>query len=412
MILFKAINSSHYPDMCFSSNFNPNFRIDSWENMIAAAYSHVIHDNKKRKELNRDYWLSATNDYEVAYRYLTNKNHNFDGIAVIELPNTLYSGYIYDDTLRTRGYIEKDLNKQVCLWKPNQDGIITVLDMSSIPTIYYLSSYLWLKGNNSTPKSFRAVRSANKDHEFLFLGQNINFKFLDKQTSKRIYQEKKWGLYPTKDLNLDLLLGIIKYAPDSDIKRKVLQERNLEYTSQSDSYEEFLQDEIDYLREIAIENEDYWGDDFIDVDEKDLKSRFYKKRKQEKDFFVNQFYENVSYVYMREKVYKRFKKFPKLEYKDKDVIDFSEYEVVEKFIPLEFSYIIRAYIYSGYNMGAVIKELGLHNLINELYKEFTVPALLGVSIDDCLNFELNFHPKELCLGIYSELFLNQCRGNI
>jgi hypothetical protein len=114
---------------------------------------------------------------------MNNDKYDYNGIALIELPETNQTGYIYDENLREKGYIAKDIINNIAKqnWMTNNDGIALSLDMSSVFTINYLASYLWLKGNRKSLGNIRTYLNAESKDEVLLLGENISFEFISKE---------------------------------------------------------------------------------------------------------------------------------------------------------------------------------------------------------------------------------------
>lgn len=181
MLLFKAINYDGHSKKELSSHFLKGYDIaninredisaSSFKDMIITGFSHITHGDKKKI---KDYWISTTSDYSIAIdKYLNNPKYNFNGIAVIDLPNTIFSGQIYDNNLKKFGYIDKNFsgNQVLPIWETNRDGIIFTLDMSSPYTISYLASYFWLMGHITVLDGFRPFTYARASKEVLIMGE-------------------------------------------------------------------------------------------------------------------------------------------------------------------------------------------------------------------------------------------------
>jgi len=180
MRLYKAIKYDGKSEIKMSSGLmTVNRNSYDWETLICQAISHISHGDRKTK--NKDCWISTTYDYNIACGYLNNERYDYNGIAVIDLPHTDITGYIYDDRLREDGYIDRNMIDSQLISKPNVDGILATLDMSSDFTWNYLGSCLWLKGNASVLGNFRAYRNSHKYGEVLILGEDISFSFIKKE---------------------------------------------------------------------------------------------------------------------------------------------------------------------------------------------------------------------------------------
>lgn len=94
MRLYKAIKYDGERDM--TSSFNEKYKFHScWEDLIITAFSHIARGEHKKE---KDYWISASKSFSYALKYL-DKSEKYNGIAVIDLPNTLATGKIYDVNL-------------------------------------------------------------------------------------------------------------------------------------------------------------------------------------------------------------------------------------------------------------------------------------------------------------------------
>lgn len=373
MILFKAIKQTDKSKL--SSTFIGQYGNDSSiSELIQAAMGHIKVANQKRENRSPDYWFSATNDFYTALRYLNahrDDEYGYNGIARIELPNTDKVGYIYDFSLRENGYLEKKVidNEVICEWKPNEDGIVWILDMSSQATINYLASLFWLKGNDTTFRDFRVLRTSNKDHEFLILGENIKYSFIGVDTANKLMSKIRGANNYIDNWYTELFWKFVSNAPESDLKTELLNKVQIKHFTAEEEYNEYLFDEIYWLRKNAIENDSYWGDDFLELDKKDLKRRFYLDRKDRQDRSIRCFYGLVEGRYSPERARRRFREFHKLNYEDKDIIDFDKYEPVRKTKTISFYGALTAYIYSGFNMYGVMQEQNLFVILAHLYHD-------------------------------------------
>lgn len=402
MILFKAIR--HTDEAVLSSVFKGEYRNhSSISELISSAMSHIKVANQKRKKRSADYWFSATNDFYTALRYLNDHQddeYKYNGIAIIELPNTLESGFIYDDVLRENGYIDKKIieNEIVCNWKCNDDGIVWLLDMSSRTTINYLASVLWLKGNDTTFRDFRVLRTSNKDHEFLILGENIKYSFIDMDTANNLSNQLSGLENCIANKHNKLFQVFLDNAPEGKFKTDLFSKAQRSYFNEEEEYDDYLSYEIDVLRQDAIDRDSYWGDDFLDINEMDLKRRVELNRKDRKDREIHHFYSLVEGIYSEKRAIKRFSDFHMLNYRDKDIIDFAEYEPIRKVNYVDFEIALAAYIYSGLNMYGVMQEQNTVSVLAHLYKnEF--PEVFS---EHQWLFLRNFCPRELYLGIFKD----------
>lgn len=347
MYLFKAINYDEGSPLEMTSIFNDEYNTEAcWEDMIRTAFSHVSHGDKKKAK--KDYWISATRSYETAIDYLNNPNYSFNGIAIIDLPNTHKTGYIYDSNLREYGYVEKESKEPSGfknLWTPNTDGIVVVLDMSSDYTINYLASYLWLKGNQCTLGNIRTYNYAKKDDEVLILGQGIKFSFLNKDKANEVAKTCYNFNNNITDYNSELFSVFIKYAPQSPFKDKLLE--TSEQIVNFDDFDDFYCDKLEYIKE-SLNDENVFLDNldfYIDQSEVEEEYKIFQKNNCQNDLM--RFYENATYSFNRSNVLKRFNEFSKLNYADCDIIDFDRYKLVEKISEISLDDYLYAYIYSA-----------------------------------------------------------------
>lgn len=404
MILYKAINYDGFSEKVLNSEFyaeystTKNYEYDKsascFEDIIKNALSHISQGNKKRQ---KDYWISTTSDYSIAInKYLNDNRYNFNGIAVIELPNTMYSGYIYDYNLRERGYIDKVFRDGNVFpsWNTNSDGIAISLDMSSEFTVYYLSSYLWLKGNIRPLHNWRAFAYAIKDKEVLIMGQNIKFKFISRENIDK--EIKKLKNKKIDDYYEDLFKIFIESAPDSDQKEEFL---GRDYRSEEMEYDEYLSNHISY---IVGEDDKYmdWSNPIIKekiindyyINESEVRLNFNEEIENEREKKLMKFYKNTRFKYIYKKAYKRFLNFKDLKYENKDSIDFSEYEVTEENKKISFDKYLYAYFYSNYYLNTISDGKLKLTLWKRLYLLY-----------DCKFIEEGFELKNL--GFYKFLYL-------
>lgn len=207
MRLYKAIKYDGVSEKVLNSDLVGKHKdVHTWKELVEIAFSHISHGDKKK---NKDAWISVTYDYEVARSYLENEKYDFNCIAVIDLPNTDCTGYIYDDTLRKFGYIDKDLGypKKDLYSIGNEDGVIALLDMSSPFTLMYLGTYLWLKGNINPLGNLRANRTAKKYKEVLLLANNVKFQILEER--EEIEQNNSEILDNNEILYMDVYTSLV-----------------------------------------------------------------------------------------------------------------------------------------------------------------------------------------------------------
>ncbi|MDR3583766.1 MAG: hypothetical protein P4L59_00370 [Desulfosporosinus sp.] len=393
MIIFKAIEEKDKPIL--SSSFQGEFKDHACvTDLIKSAMGHIKVANQKRKNRSSDYWYSATNDYFTALKYLNehrNDEYHYSGIALIELSNTDKSGYIYDDSLRVNGYIEKEIigDEIVCKWKPNADGIVWVLDMSSQDTVDYLASILWLKGNDSTFRDFRVLRTSNKDQEFLILGENIKYEFIDSDKANKFHNQFIGVNNFIYNWHTELFWLFISNAPDSAIKRQLFNEYYVPEKYENDEYHAW---EL-WQRWFEIEDESNWGDNSSYIDKTNEQNRL-----------IRQFYGIAEGLFSKKRADKRFKEFHQLEYIDKDIIDFDEYDPIRREDFIDFQMALDAYIYSGKDRYKVMKTLerSRFRIIVLLYKE-KYPEIFNDDIWEYYKYVNKlFHFNKFRIGIFKD----------
>lgn len=412
MILFKAIYYDGNSEKEFNSEFREEYSIANldkndtsascFENIIKMAFSHVGNGDKKKI---KDYWISTTSDYSIAIdKYLNNSKYSFNGIAVINLPNTEFSGYIYDDNLRKFGFIDKDFSqyKVLPLWNTNSDGIAVTLDLSSEYTISYLASYLWLKGSRSSLDGFRPFTYANSSKEILIMGEKIKFEFIPKD--KVEMYRKKYASNKVNDYYSFLYLDFFCYAPDSELKKSIFANN---YLSEKDEYNEYLIDNISHI--LGEEgsyidlSEPFVMKEVIDnfgIDEKYIRRMFNEKKENEKIKSIMRFYENTQYKYEHKKASNRFynyrKQYDKWKCEDKDIIDYFEFNIVYKNYKITFEKYLYAYVYASIYLlfkldNKYRKKLNAWKILNKLYN-YRFVGKDGIRKDQFMRNYKNYYP--------------------
>lgn len=363
MLLFKAIKYSG--DNCLNSYFQESYKYDSSAiELIEAAMGHVKVANQKRSKRDSDYWISATYDFNTALRYLNDHKdgvYGYNGIACIELPNTHKMGYIYDNKLREDGYIEKRCLKEgVELdWMPNEDGVIWLLDMSNEYTINYLASLMWLKGNDSTFRDLRVLRTSIKDNEVLMLLEDTKFNFIDIETANKLASKIPNTTIKPANWHEELYSLLLYYAPESELKDDiVLQElRN-------------IFDEYDY------------DDNLID----------------NREYRISEFYRIIAGSYSKKNAIRRFDEYHKLDYADKEIIEFERYEPITFKYNIEYNKILAAYLHACLNTYEVMKENDKFTVLAHLYKK-NHPELFN---KDILDYIKRFNLDDFQFGKFSD----------
>lgn len=228
MRLFKAIKYENGQPDKMSSNFSTDSKNETWKCMIENGLSHVSNGGQKA---DKDYWISTTKSLRDAYEIM-NEN-DLDGIAIIDLPNTNLTGYIYDKTLREKGFLETGSTdgSRKSNFLHNEDGIIVTLDMTSPFTMSYLASYLWLKGNTESIGNIRAIAYAGAKSEVLVMGVNIEFYYLSKAQIDTVTKSNSDFLDDSEvvipDYYFNLFSAFAKGAPDSLKRSELLSKFNL-----------------------------------------------------------------------------------------------------------------------------------------------------------------------------------------
>ena len=391
MKLFKAIKRIASEDS-INSKFSDNYMIESsWEDLVSSAFTHISHGDRKKST---DCWISTTKSYEVALEYLNNESYDFNGIAVLDLPYTDKLGYIYDSNLRNYGFIDKNIispRETQNLWEKNPDGIVVALDMSSEFTIAHLASYLWLRGNQSTLGNCRAQNYAIKDKEVLLLGEDIKYKFIEKENAHKLLGEYSSYDNNVPDYYLSLYKLFVDYAPISKHKEEFYNKLsvNLDFVSTLTSYDDFYSNEIDYLKEDMGLN--FISDDLIKwhIDESDIKHKYEKYKDEYFNNMLKNYYLNAGYHFDNKAASYRFKEFHKLDYKDKDLIDFDKYSPAISIGEANFDTYLYAYAYSLVyifikNNSQKNKIKDLFNLLNLLYNNRFIYE--DVSYGDFFNY--------------------------
>lgn len=310
MFLFKAINYTDDAPKKMTSEFKGRYTEHAcFEDIITTAFSHISHGDVKRE---KDYWISTTKDINKAIELLNSNRYDYNGIAIIELPETQQTGYIYDKCLREKGYIGKEIinNKAVQIWQPNNDGIVLSLDMSSVFTINYLASYLWLKGNKGALGNIRAPLYANAKAEVLLLGENISFEFISKEDIEKPYE---------------LISNRFKEKEISDYYGTIYK-NFMELAYKSAFKEKPIKDEFDIFDRSKYQ---YYSYNEMDDIRKEI---------------IGAFYKNAKYTFDR----RIASEFYKLSYANKDTEDFNQYDFN---IPYDdrgvsFNHYFLAYVYS------------------------------------------------------------------
>lgn len=373
MRLFKAIKYDGDSSKTMTSIFNRKYKFEScWDGMIITAFSHISSGDHK---IEKDYWISTTKSFATAVEYLRNKkDYQFNGIAIIDLPNTNETGRIYDPTLRDFGYIDKSVSvdEVIPLWSHNEDGVVASLDMSSQFTINYLAAYLWLKGRILTLGNQRAITYANSKDEVLLIGNGIKFEFVSEEEIAVRYNS-----YLHQDIiydyNMELYKLLIQYAPESTDKDDFLKANNVcNYKYMFGEIEENLREKGVVEEYIAFE--------------------VAKEISRIKDQSAIKFFENAKYCFDRKVANGRFLMQSALSYKDKDIIDFEgfneRYEVLKSYKNISFNDCIDAYINAGaYYHGKMNFKLKDKNfawkVINMIYNYEYIPN--GLPFEDFVN---------------------------
>ena len=359
MKLYKAIKYDGASEKVLDSDLIcEHENVNSWETLVKTVFSHISQGDKKgEKTKEKDAWISATYDLEVVKSYLNNKKYDFNCIAVIDLPNTPYMGYIYDDKLRKFGYIDKELSgsKEVLYSTGNEDGILAILDMSSPFTLMYLGTYLWLKGEKSSLGNFRANRNANKYKEVLILANNVKFRILGED------EEIVESTSKIKDVSANLFYNI-----------------GVSLMAQNMRSEDDLRE---FLKESLLANNIQPGGDWKVLFQQYCDMADISADKEERYTFIYNCFQNVRYEYQpnRERIYYygntyyyqdgrscKIPSFHSLSKEDKDNVK-QEYEIVIKHSnDITFDEIVGAYIYAAFYMGN--KDNG-----KKEYKGFNMP---------------------------------------
>lgn len=372
MILYKAIKYSRGSPCEMSSSFEGKYRLHScWEDLVTTAFSHVSSGDKKNV---KDYWISATKNLQAAIDYLDDKKYEYkgyNGIAVIDLPNTLESGRIFDNSLREFGYIDKEiaLDEVKSHWSPNGDGIVASLDMSSPFTLHYLAAFLWLKGNRYSLGNLRAINYASAREEILLLGDRIKFEFWPEKAARKVLTPQfangnfKQAVIP--DHNMELFKVFLENAPESRDKN--------DWLGMFKIYRHDIEGEI----EDKLRNEGCQGEHLM-VEVK-------KEVERIKDDSTEEFFKNARWSFDRNKAKKRFSEFARLF--DKEIIDFSEYEIVSEMRKLNFYDYLYAYIYAGayYSQNTQSTgEIPCWKILNTLHDSEYIPS--EIRFEDFFNF--------------------------
>lgn len=344
MILYKAINYKDNAPTKMTSKFIGKYIEHScFEDIITTAFTHVSHGDKKNV---KDYWISTTKSFAKAVELMNNKKYCYNGIAKIELPDTHETGLIYDETLRERGYIDKYItnNEAIHRWQPNKDGIVLSLDMSSVLTINYLASYLWLKGNKNSLGNIRAYLNAQSNDEVLLLGENISFEFISKEDVEQ-YELIYKGPNIITDYYVKLLESFIELAPKSKSK------------------EEMIKD----LRTI------------IKIDESKYKDYNSCKMENKRKEVISFFYKNAPYTFNRQNAKKSF-------YEDKNILDSDKYRYIKKYDKSEifFDDYLWAYVCSSVYIdlklsGKLKKNDCIWMNVNELYDRSVIQGTVDAN---------------------------------
>ena len=330
MILFKAINYKENFPQKMTSKFEGKYIEDScFEDIITTAFRHVSHGDRSKE---KDYWISTTKSFSKAIELMNSDKYNYNGIAILELSETEHTGFIYDECLREKGYIAKEIrdNEAKQKWKVNNDGIVLSLDMSSEFTINYLASYLWLKGNKKSLGNIRTYRYAKSHDEVLILGENISFEFISKETIQDNYDSFNDIIRQEniiRDYNTLLYKKFIELAPESSKKKQI---KILNNISDGETYEYYSDNELDYVR-----------------------------RKE-----ISSFYENAKFTFN--------KRIAKKIFNDEQCTELDINEFVKPYDDREisFEYYLWAYICSGVyiNLKSNEERRFIWKIINELYE--------------------------------------------
>lgn len=350
MKVFKAINYKEGSPKNMSSEFCGKYLEHSClEDIFTTAFSHISHGDRKQT---KDYWISTTKDIHKAIELLQDKKYSYNGIAIIDLPNTKQTGYIYDENLREKGYIKKyiidDISEQK--WKCNNDGIVYSLDMSSAITINYLASYLWLKGNRKSLGNIRTYLNANSKQEVLLLGENISFEFISKDDIEKFNIVSKLPKEKNiiNDYNIQIVKNFIELAPESKFKNEEILCLNKIIPMDASKY--------NHYNSFEMEN----------------------KRKE----IISLFYKNARYTFDRKRAGKSFRKLNNASdkcdfskpYDDKDVI-FSDYL---------WAYICSEIYISLKLSGKLEERNSLWQILNELYEKQVICG--DVKKEDFFNY--------------------------
>jgi len=347
MILFKAINYKEDSPKKMTSDFKGEYLEHScFEDIITTAFSHVSSGDKKKI---KDYWISTTKNIYTAIELMNNDKYDYNGIAIINLSETNQTGFIYDEILREKGYIAKDIINNVSkqLWKPNKDGMVLSLDMSSVFTINYLASYLWLKGNRDSLGNIRTYLNAKSKYEVLLLCENISFEFISKEDIEQHDLISKFSKEQNiiTDYYATLYKDFIELAPES----------------------EFKEERIKAISDISK------------IDESKYKYYDYYEMENKRKEVISSFYKNAKYTFDRQRAKRSFYELNKLYYEDKDIIDLNEYEFIKPYDDSKISsdYYLWAYVCSGAYMhlkltGKLKERRIIWQIINKLYKDSVI----------------------------------------
>ena len=164
---------------------------------------------------------------------------------------------------------------------------------------------------------------------------------------------------------------------------------NLDFVSTLTSYDDFYSNEIDYLKEDMGLN--FISDDLIKwhIDESDIKHKYEKYKDEYFNNMLKNYYLNAGYHFDNKAASYRFKEFHKLDYKDKDLIDFDKYSPAISIGEANFDTYLYAYAYSLVyifikNNSQKNKIKDLFNLLNLLYNNRFIYE--DVSYGDFFNY--------------------------
>lgn len=269
MILFKAINYEENCSLEMSSEVKGKYINECiWEEMIVNAFSHISQKNEK------NYWISTNKSLKTAIEYMNEPMYNFNGIAVIELPNTIESGRIYDTGLREYG------GRLGGDWIPNADGIIVTLDMTSVFTQNYLGTFLCLRQRISPLKNFVEKSYADINDEVLILGEGIKFEFYGKNQQNALEDKykDKYTENPIIDYLAEITESFIACSPNANQKCNIKNrnEKEIYKFFNNEKYRWFANEDSPYQVDEILSFEEYlefyfFSDLYINYNSKTIK---------------------------------------------------------------------------------------------------------------------------------------------